>query len=136
MQTQKDFSENQAMHGIAVALLTEDREQSAILQNRLESTHVARLVFSNIGFPLSATDPIVRQMQAQQSEVVVVEVNAEDPQRAIRAIEVIRASTSDIAIFAVGEMKNPMAIVSAMRSGAGEYIDCNSGSDGLLDAFS
>ena len=61
MQTQKDFSENQAMHGIAVALLTEDREQSAILQNRIESTHVARIVFSNVGFPLSATDPIVRQ---------------------------------------------------------------------------
>ncbi len=68
------------MHGIAVALLTEDREQSAILQNRLESTHVARIVFSNVGFPLSATDPIVRQMQAQRAEVVLVDVNTEDPQ--------------------------------------------------------
>jgi len=136
MQKQTDLSENQAMHGIAVTLLTEDREQFAILQNRLESTHVARIVFSNIGFPLSATDSIVRQMQAQRTEVVVIEVNSDDPQRAIRAIEVIRASTSDIAIFAVGDMKNPMAIVGAMRSGAGEYLDRNSGTEVLLDAFS
>ena len=136
MQKQTDLSENQAMHGIAVTLLTEDREQFAILQNRLESTHVARIVFSNIGFPLSATDSIVRQMQAQRTEVVVIEVNSDDPQRAIRAIEVIRASTSDIAIFAVGDMKNPMAIVGAMRSGAGEYLDRNSGTEALLDAFS
>jgi len=136
MQMQKDFGENQAMHGIAVALLTEDREQFAVLQNRLEGTHVARIVFSNIGFPLSATDPIIRQMQAQHAEVALVDVNSDDPQRAIRAIEVIRATTSDIAIFAIGDMKNPMAIVGAMRSGAGEYVDRNTGTEGLLDAFS
>jgi pilus assembly protein CpaE len=135
MQTQKDFSENQAMHGIAVALLTEDREQSAILQNRLESTHVARIVFSNVGFPLSATDPVVRQMQAQRAEVVLVDVSSNDPQRAIRTIELIRATTSDIAIFAVGEMRNPMAIVGSMRAGAGEFIDRNTGTEGLLEAF-
>ncbi len=135
MQTQKDFSENQAMHGIAVALLTEDREQSAILQNRLESTHVARIVFSNVGFPLSATDPVVRQMQAQRAEVVLVDVNSENPQRAIRTIELIRATTSDIAIFAVGDMRNPMAIVGSMRAGAGEFIDRSTGTEGLLEAF-
>ncbi len=136
MQTQKDFSENQAMHGIAVALLSEDREQSAILQNRLESTHIARVVFSNVGFPLSATDPVVRQMQAQRAEVVLVDVNSEDPQRAIRTIELIRATTSDIAIFAIGDMRNPMAIVGSMRAGAGEFIDRNTGTEGLLEAFS
>ena len=136
MQMQKDLSENQAMHGIAVALLTEDREQFAILQNRLESTHLARIVFSNIGFPLSATDPIVRQMQAQRAEVAVIDVNGDDPERAIRAIEVIRATTNDIAIFAVGDMKNPMTIVGAMRAGAGEYLDRSAGTDGLLEAFS
>jgi pilus assembly protein CpaE len=135
MQTQKDFSENQAMHGIAVALLTEDREQSAILQNRLESTHVARIVFSNVGFPLSATDPVVRQMQAQRAEVVLVDVDSENPQRAIRTIELIRATTSDIAIFGVGDMRNPMAIVGSMRAGAGEFIDRSTGTEGLLEAF-
>ncbi|HYK51163.1 MAG TPA: AAA family ATPase [Terriglobales bacterium] len=124
------------MHGIAVALLSEDREQSAILQNRLESTHIARVVFSNVGFPLSATDPVVRQMQAQRAEVVLGDVNSEDPQRAIRTIELIRATTSDIAIFAIGDMRNPMAIVGSMRAGAGEFIDRNTGTEGLLEAFS
>src|SRR5580700_33663 len=135
MQSQRDFSENQVMHGIAVALLTEDREQLAVLQNRLESTHVARIVFSNVGFPLSATDSVMRQMQSQRAEVVIVDVNSEDPQRAIHTIELIRASTSDVAIFAVGDMRNPMAIVGAMRAGAGEYIDRMAGAEGLADAF-
>jgi pilus assembly protein CpaE len=123
------------MHGIAVALLTEDREQLVILQNRLESTHVARTVFSHVGFPLGATDPVLRQMQDQQGEVVIIDVNSEDPQRAIRAIELIRATTSDIAIFAIGEMRNPMTIVGAMRAGAGEFLDRMAGTDGLLEAF-
>jgi DNA-binding NarL/FixJ family response regulator len=135
MQTPRDFVETQAMHGIAVALLTEDREQLVILQNRLESTHVARIVFSHLGFPGTPTDPIVRQMQDQRAEVVLVDVNPENPQRAIHAIELIRATTSDIAIFAVGEMRNPVTIVGAMRAGAGEFVDRNSGTDGLLEAF-
>ena len=123
------------MHGIAVALLTEDREQSVILQNRLESTQVARTVFSHIGFPVSATDAILRQVQDQHTEVVLIDVNTENPQRAIRAIELIRATTNDTAIFAIGEMRNPMTIVGAMRAGAGEFIDRMSGADGLIEAF-
>jgi pilus assembly protein CpaE len=123
------------MHGIAVALLTEDREQLVILQNRLESTHVARIVFSHVGFPVSATDSLVRQVQDQHTEVVLIDVNADEPQRAIRAIELIRATTNDVAIFAIGEMRNPMTIVGAMRAGAGEFVDRNSGTDGLLEAF-
>jgi pilus assembly protein CpaE len=123
------------MHGIAVALLTEDREQLVILQNRLESTHVARIVFSNVGLPIGATDAIVRQVQDQHTEIVLIDVNADEPQRAIRAIELIRSTTNDVAIFAIGEMRNPMTIVGAMRAGAGEFVDRNSGTEGLLEAF-
>ena len=61
MQVPRDFSESQLMHGIAVALLTEDREQLGVLQNRLESTHMTRNVFSHLGLPISTTDPVVRQ---------------------------------------------------------------------------
>jgi pilus assembly protein CpaE len=123
------------MHGIAVALLAEDREQLVILQNRLESTHVARTVFSHLGFPLSATDVIVRQVQDSRAEVVLIDVNADNPQRAIRAIELMRATTNDTAIFAIGDMRNPMTIVGAMRAGAGEFVDRTSGADGLIEAF-
>jgi pilus assembly protein CpaE len=135
MQVPRDFSESQVMHGIAVALLTEDREQLVVLQNRLESTQMARNVFSNLGLPVSTTDPVLRQMQDQHAEVVLVDVSTQDPQRSIHAIELIRATTSDVAIFAVGEMRDPVTIVSAMRAGAGEYIDRASGTNGLLEAF-
>jgi pilus assembly protein CpaE len=135
MQVPRDFSESQVMHGIAVALLTEDREQLVVLQNRLESTQMARNVFSNLGLPVSTTDPVLRQMQDQHAEVVLVDVSTQDPQRSIHAIELIRATTSDVAIFAVGEMRDPVTIVGAMRAGAGEYIDRASGTNGLLEAF-
>ena len=135
MQVPRDFSESQVMHGIAVALLTEDREQLVVLQNRLESTQMARNVFSNLGLPVSTTDPVLRQMQDQHAEVVLVDVSTQDPQLSIHAIELIRATTSDVAIFAVGDMRDPVTIVGAMRAGAGEYIDRASGTNGLLEAF-
>jgi pilus assembly protein CpaE len=135
MQSPKNFDEKQVMHGIAVAVLTEDREQRAALEHQVEATHVARIVFSHVGFPLGATDPILRQIQDQHTEVVVVELNPEGPQRAIHTIELIRATTSDVAVFAVGDMRNPMNIVGAMRAGAGEYIDSQTGNEGLLEAF-
>jgi pilus assembly protein CpaE len=123
------------MHGIAVAVLTEDREQEVLLQNRVESTLLARIVFSHIGFPVAATDPIVRQIQDHHTEIVIVDVDPENPQRAIQSIEVLRASTSDLAVFAYGEMRNPMTIVTAMRAGASEYLERNSDANQLLDAF-
>ena len=74
MQTPREISENRAMHGIAVALLTEDREHLSELQNRLETTHLARVVFSNVGFPTGPTDSILRQIQDLRAEVVVVDI--------------------------------------------------------------
>jgi pilus assembly protein CpaE len=135
MQNTSDGSENRVMPGIAVAILTEDREQLVVLQNRLETTHVARLVFSHVGFPVGATDPVVRQVQDQGAEVVLVDLDPNNPQRAIHTIELIRATTSEIAIFALGEMRNPMHIVSTMRAGAGEFVDRAAGADALLEAF-
>lgn len=132
---QSDRNENSAMRGIAAAVLTEDREQQVIIQSRVEATHVARIVFSHVGFPLGATDPVLRQMQDQRAEVVIIDVNSDEPQCAIRAIELIRATTSDIAIFAIGEMRNPVTIVGAMRAGAGEFVDRAAGAEALVEAF-
>ena len=134
MQT-PDVNENRAMHGIAVAVLSEDREQLALLQNRIESTNVARIVFSHVGLPLAATDPIVRQIQDHRTEIVLVDLNPENPRRAIDAISVLRSSTSDLAVFAHGDLRNPMTIVEAMRAGATEYIDRDGHQGQLLDAL-
>jgi len=123
------------MHGIAVALLTEDREQASAFQNRLEATHLGRAVFTHIGFPTGPTDSIIRQLQESRAEVVVVDVSTRDPQSAIRTIELIKATTLQIAIFANGEMTQPANIVASMRAGACEYIDHAAGSEALLEAL-
>ena len=123
------------MHGIAVALLTEDREHLSELQNRLEDTHLARVVFSNVGFPIGPTDSILRQIQDLRAEVVVVDIPAQNPQRAIKAIELIQANTLQLAIFANGSMQQPTTIVASMRAGAGEYLDESAGTEALLEAL-
>ena len=126
---------NRAMHGIAVAVLTEDREHQALLHGRVEAAQVARIVFNHLGFPVSTTDAVVRQMQDQHAEVVLVDVNPDDPQRAIHTIELIRATTSEIAIFAIGEIHNALHIVTAMRAGACEFLDRAAGVEALVEAF-
>jgi pilus assembly protein CpaE len=135
MQTPREISEHRAMHGIAVALLTEDREQISALEKRLEETRLGRPVFSQVGFPASATDSILRQLQESRAEVVIVGISSKDPQRAVQAIELIRATTQQIAIFAIGEMTQPANIVASMRAGAGEYIDQAAGYETLLEAL-
>jgi DNA-binding NarL/FixJ family response regulator len=50
-------------------------------------------------------------------------------------IELIKATTLQIAIFASGEMTQPAGIVASMRAGAGEYVDSSAGSDALLEAL-
>jgi len=126
---------SRVMHSIAVALLTEDNQHRAALEHNIEATRVARIVFSQIGFPLGTTDPVLRQIQDRQTEIVIVNLSSKSPENAIHAIELIRATTSEIAIFAIGEMRNPVHIVSAMRAGAGEFVDRAGGSDALLEAF-
>lgn len=123
------------MHGIAVALLTEDRDQLSVLQSRLEATQLGRAVFSNLGFPAGPTDAILRQLQDSHPEVVIVDISTRDPQRAIRTIELIRATTQQIAIFANGEMTQPANIVAGMRAGACEYLDNSAGAESLLEAL-
>ena len=95
------------MHGIAVALLTEDREHLSVLQTRLEATRLGTAVFSHAGFPNGPTDTVLRHLQDSRAEVVIVDISSQDPQRAIRTIELIRATTLQIAIFANGEMTPP-----------------------------
>lgn len=123
------------MHGIAVALLTEDREHLSALEERLEATRLGRAVFVHLGFPTAPTDPILRQLQDSRAEVVIIDISSHDPQRAIRAIELVRSTTGQIAVFANGEMAKPANIVASMRAGAGEYVDHSAGSEALLEAL-
>src|SRR5229473_6851238 len=82
------------MQGIAVTLLTEDKERLAGLQHLLDSTQMGRNVFSHIGFPASPTDPVLRQIQDVRAEVVLVDIDPQNGQRAVSAIELIQSNTS------------------------------------------
>ncbi|MBV8478435.1 MAG: AAA family ATPase, partial [Acidobacteria bacterium] len=119
----KDSNEEQGMHGVAVALLAEDRDRLAVLQHRTEETTTARTVFTHATFPSTSTDPILRQIQDLRAEVVIIDVDPGHPQRAISTIELLKNSTNDVAIFALGEMDHPPTIVAAMRAGACEYLE-------------
>jgi len=93
------------------------------------------VVCSFSGFPAGPTDPILRDIQDQRAEVVLVDISPENPQRAIKAIELLQANTLQLAIFANGSMSQPAIIVASMRAGAGEFLDDNAGSDALLEAL-
>src|SRR5208337_713938 len=123
------------MHGIAVTLLAEDQERLTGLQGRLESTRMGRNVFSHAGLPSGPTDPVLRQIQDVRTEVVLVDLDPENTQRAIRAIELIHNNTEEIVVFAVGPMTDPAVIVSAMRAGAREYLERNATSEGMIEAL-
>lgn len=123
------------MHGIAVALLTEDHDRLSDLKNRVDATRLARTVFSNVGFPTSSTDSILRQIQDLRAEVVLVDISPHNPQSAIKAIELIQSNTLQLAIFANGPMQQPTTIVASMRAGAGEYLDDSAGTEALLEAL-
>jgi pilus assembly protein CpaE len=135
MQTPREISENRAMHGIAVALLTENRERLSELQNRLEATRLGRVVCSATNFPSGPTDPILREIQDLRAEVVLVDISPDSPQRAIKAIELLQSNTLQLAIFANGTMSQPTTIVASMRAGAGEYLDDHAGAEALLEAL-
>jgi pilus assembly protein CpaE len=123
------------MPGIAAALLTEDKERLSLLQSRLENTQVGQVVFSHHGFPTGPADPTLRRIQEVQAEVVLVDIDPNAEGRALGAIELIRAAVNDVALFAIGEMNRPATIVSCMRAGASEYLERNSTSEAIAEAF-
>jgi pilus assembly protein CpaE len=124
------------MHGIAVTLLAQDKERLTVLQNRLESTKMGRNVFAHPGFPSGPTDAVLRQIQDVRAEVVLVDIDPHDSQRAIHAIELIHSNTNEIVIFAIGPMNDPAIIVSAMRAGAREYLEREAPLESLVEGLS
>lgn len=123
------------MHGITVTVLTEDRERLMVLQQRIEATQVGRTVFAHVGFPAGPTDPVLRQVQDVSAEVVLVDIDPQNAERAIHTLELIHSTTEGVVVFAAGEMNHPPTIVAAMRAGAREYIARDATAEMLVDAF-
>ena len=123
------------MPELSVAVFATDNDQRAVLQVLVDGTSVARTVYSHAGLPLAATDAVIRRALATSPNVVLVDIPLEGPTAALRAIELLHQEMPDCAVFAIGSMSQPQVIVSAMRSGAREYIERPTTTTDLLEAF-
>jgi pilus assembly protein CpaE len=123
------------MSQLAVVILATDEEQRAVLQVMVEATNVARIVQTCAGFPVAATDPMLRRIQAASPEVLLVDIPNDAVLTAVRAIEALHSEMPTAAIFALGSMSQPQLIVNAMRAGAREYIERPTTTTDLLEAF-
>jgi len=123
------------MPELSVVIVAADGEQRAVLQVLVDGTSVAHVVHSCGSFPVTATDPVVRRVQAARPEVVLLDIPTENPAAALRAIEILHQEMPEIALFAIGSMSQPQVIVAAMRAGAREYVERPTTTTDLLEAF-
>src|ERR1700751_1369480 len=123
------------MPELSVVIIAQDSEQRAVLQVLVDGTSVARVVHTCTSYPVVVSDPVLRRVQSAGPQVVLVDVPPDNHTLALRAIELIHQEVRDAVIFAVGSMSQPQVIVSAMRSGAREFIERPTTTTDLLDAF-
>jgi pilus assembly protein CpaE len=123
------------MAELPVVVVASDNEQRAVLQVLVDSTSVARVVHTCATFPVATTDPVVRRIQSANPEVVLLDIPADNPSLALRAIELLHEQLAHAALFAIGSMSQPQVIVNAMRAGACEFIERPTTTTELLEAF-
>lgn len=123
------------MYSIAVGIFSENPERLLVLQQRIESTQLARVIFAHSGFPAGPTDPAVRRIQDLHADIVLVDVDPQGPRLAMQAIEQIHSNSGSASIFAVGTMNDPSVIVAAMRAGAREYLERDAAAESFTDAL-
>jgi len=123
------------MAELSVVIVATDNEQRAVLQVLADGTSVARTVHACASFPVAAADPIMRRIHAANPDVTLVDIPADNPSLALRAIELLHQEMPDSAVFAVGSLNQPQIIVNAMRAGAREFIERPATTTDLLEAF-
>lgn len=123
------------MPELSAIIIASDSEQRAVLQVLVDGTSVAHTAHSSANPALVATDPVVRRIQSENAAVVLVDIPADNPQSALRAIELLHQELPDLAIFAIGSMAQPQVIVNAMRAGAQEFLERPTTTTDLLEAF-
>jgi pilus assembly protein CpaE len=123
------------MPELSVVIVATDNEQRTVLQVLVDGTSVARTVHTCASFPLAAADPVTRRVQAATPEVLLVDIPADNPAPAMRAIELLHQELPESAVFAIGSLNQPQVIVNAMRVGAREFIERPTTTTDLLEAF-
>lgn len=123
------------MPELSVVIVATDNEQRALLQVLVDGTTVARTAHTCASFPVAAADPITRRVRAADPDVTLVDIPADNPSQALRAIELLHQEIPDAAVFAIGILNQPQVIVNAMRAGAREFIERPTNTTDLLEAF-
>ncbi|MFZ0860534.1 MAG: cellulose synthase operon protein YhjQ/BcsQ [Candidatus Sulfotelmatobacter sp.] len=123
------------MPELSVVIVATDNEQRAVLQVLVDGTSVARTVHTCASFPVAASDPVTRRVRTANPDVTLVDIPADNPTLALRAIELLHQEMPDAAIFAIGNLNQPQIIVNAMRAGAREFIERPTTTTDLLEAF-
>ncbi|HUO26408.1 MAG TPA: AAA family ATPase [Candidatus Aquilonibacter sp.] len=123
------------MPELSVVIVANDSEQRTVLQVLVDGTSVARTVHTCASFPLAAADPVTRRVQAASPEVLLIDIPADNPAPAMRAIELLHQELPETAVFAIGSLNQPQVIVNAMRVGAREFIERPTTTTDLLEAF-
>ena len=123
------------MPELSVVIVATDNEQRAVLQVLVDGTSVARTVHTCANFPVAASDPVTRRVRTANPDVTLVDIPADNPPLALRAIELLHQEMPEAAIFAIGNLSQPQVIVNAMRAGAREFIERPTNTTDLLEAF-
>ena len=123
------------MAELSVVIVATDNEQRAVLQVLVDGTSVARTVHTCASFPVAASDPVTRRVRTANPDVTLVDIPTDNPQLALRAIELLHQEMPDAAIFAIGTLSQPQIIVNAMRAGAREFIERPTNTTDMLEAF-
>ena len=123
------------MPELSVVIVAVDGEQRAVLQVLVDGTSVAHTVHTSATFPVAATDPVIRRIQASRADVILVDIPLDNTSAALHSVELLRQELPDAAIFSIGSMAQPQVIVSAMRAGAREFIERPTTTTDLLEAF-
>ena len=123
------------MAELSVVIVATDSEQRTVLQVLVDGTSVARTVHTCASFPLAASDPVTRRVQAAVPDVLLVDIPSDNVITAMRAIDLLHQELPASAVFAIGNLDQPQVIVSAMRAGAREFIERPTTSNDLLEAF-
>jgi len=123
------------MPELSVVIVATDNEQRTLLQVLVDGTTVARTVLTCASFPVAAADPVTRRVKTASPDVTLVDIPADNPILALRAIELLHQEMPDAAVFAIGNLNQPQVIVNAMRAGAREFIERPTTTTDLLEAF-
>src|ERR1700731_347680 len=123
------------MAELSVVIVATDNEQRTVLQVLVDGTSVARTVHTCANFPVAASDPITRRVQAANPDVLLVDIPSDNLPGAMRPLELLHQELPECSVFPIGNLNQPQVIVNAMRAGAREFIERPTTTTDLLEAF-